>query len=248
MEFMSQYDAKIMYVHGEDNSVADALSWLPAMAINTAEETMFTAKNTYAHCAEDEDDVVVASILDSSDSPLCGAEGLANRVRSKVCTTLSITTDKILLDEIKKGYEEDCWIQDTLSKAKAGMPGTTLTNGLWYVGSRLIVPQVGHIRETLFRLVHDVLGHFGFDKTYGMLQDSYYWLNMRHDLEAAYVPGCVECQRNKSATSKLSGPLHPLPVPEEHGDSVVMDFIGPLPQDGDFDMILTFTDRLGADV
>ena len=119
---------------------------------------------------------------------------------------------------------------------------------MWYVGERLIVPREGSIRETLFRLAHDVLGHFGFDKTYAALRGSYYWPNMRRDLETTYVPGRIECQRNKGSTSKPTGPLHPLPVPDQRGDSVAMDFIGPLPMDEGFDMILTLTDRLGSDV
>ena len=63
-----------------------------------------------------------------------------------------------------------------------------------------------------------------------------------------YIPGCADCQRNKSHTSKPLGPLHPLPVPDGCCDSIVMDFIGPLPKDGDFDMILTIMDCLGSDI
>jgi hypothetical protein len=71
---------------------------------------------------------------------------------------------------------------------------------------------------------------------------------MRHDLQYAYVKGCADCQRNKASTSLPSGPLHLLPVPDQRGDSVVMDFIGPLPPDDDCDTIITFTDRLGSDI
>jgi len=42
--------------------------------------------------------------------------------------------------------------------------------------------------------------------------------------------------------------LHPLPVPDARGDSVAIDFIGPLPVDEGFDMIVTLTDGLGADI
>ena len=111
-----------------------------------------------------------------------------------------------------------------------------------------MIPRVGSVRETLFRLAHDVLGHFSFDKTYASLRDSYYWPNMRKELESAYVPGCVECQRNKSSTTKPFGPLHLLPIPENRGDSVAIDFIGPLPLDSGFNQITSFTDRLGSDV
>jgi hypothetical protein len=47
---------------------------------------------------------------------------------------------------------------------------------------------------------------------------------------------------------KPSGPLHPLPVPDDRGDSVAIDFIGPLPLDDGFDCILSMTDRLGSDI
>ena len=143
---------------------------------------------------------------------------------------------------------DDKWIQHTLLKAKDGMPGIQLMNGLWYVGSRLIIPHVGDVRETLFHLAHDVLGHFGFDKTYGSLCNSFYWPNMQKELESAYVPRYIECQCNKSTTSKPIGPLHPLPVLDACSDSVAINFIGPLPWDEGYDMIVTFTDHLGVDV
>ena len=66
--------------------------------------------------------------------------------------------------------------------------------------------------------------------------------------ETAYIPSCTECLRNKSSTHKPTGPLHPLPIPDTRGDSVAMDFIGPLPLDENFDCILSMTDQLGSDI
>jgi hypothetical protein len=111
-----------------------------------------------------------------------------------------------------------------------------------------VVPRTGTIWEDLFRLAHDTLGHFGGEKSYRVLRDSYYWPNMQRDLELAYVPGCAPCQRNKSQSHKPKGPLHPLPVPDERGDRIAMDFIGPLPLDKGYDCILTITDALGSDI
>lgn len=37
-------------------------------------------------------------------------------------------------------------------------------------------------------------------------------------------------------------------MPEARGDSVCLDFVGPLPEDSGFNCILTITDRLGSDV
>jgi hypothetical protein len=116
------------------------------------------------------------------------------------------------------------------------------------VGDRLIIPHVGTCREDLFCLAHDTLGHFGMDKSYAALRDSYYWPNMRTDLMEAYIPACIDCQRNKSSTSKPHGPLHPLPIPGAWGDSVALDFIGLLPEDEGYNCILSMTDRMGSDV
>lgn len=120
------------------------------------------------------------------------------------------------------------------------------TTKLLYLRDRLVIPKWGDTREQLFRLAHDTLGHFGMDKSYGALRGSYYWPNMRRDLEAAYIPSCTDCQRNKSSTRKPTGPLHPLPVPDARFDSIAIDFIGPLVEDSGYNGIVTMTDRLGA--
>jgi len=162
-----------------------------------------------------------------------------------VNAVLSVTTDKSILERIQTGYLEDEFCKRV---ATSTMAGWRESNGLWYIGDRLLIPRVTDIRENLFRLAHDTLGHFGADKSYAALRDSYYWPNMRRDLERAYIPSCVDCLRNKSPTTRPPGPLHPLPVPESRGDSIAMDFVGPLPTDKNYDCILTITDRLGADI
>ena len=114
-----------------------------------------------------------------------------------------------------------------------------MASGMW---------GVGNIRKNLFCLAHDALSHFSADKSYGSLRDSYYWPNMCRDLERSYIPSCIDCQRNKSRTTKTPGPLHPLPVPDACGDSVTMDFIGPLPVNNGFNTILMMTDRLNSNI
>ena len=85
----------------------------------------------------------------------------------------------------------------------------------------------------------------GSSESYASLRNTYYWPNMRRDLEEAYIPNC---QRNKNKTTKPTGPLHPLPIPDGHGDSIAIDFVGPLPIDDGFDTIVTITNRLGSDI
>lgn len=71
---------------------------------------------------------------------------------------------------------------------------------------------------------------------------------MRQDLTESYIPFCTECMCNKSHTTAIPGPLHPLPVPDGQGDSVAIDFIGPLPEDHGHNMLITMTGRLNSDI
>jgi hypothetical protein len=222
MEHLSQFDMSIHYIRGEDNTMADALSRLPA---DTCE--------------------VVDEDVDVADSPSRWDSWLKKGTSCNAILTIS--ADESFLNDVREGYKHDAFCQK-LCSVGTSMPGVRTQHGLWYLGDRLIIPRFNTLREDLFRLAHDSLGHFGAEKSYANIRNCYYWPNMRRDLETAYVPACPECQRNKSATSKAKGPLHPLPVPDAWGDSVCLDFVGPLPEDEGYNCILTITDRLGSDV
>ena len=73
-------------------------------------------------------------------------------------------------------------------------------------------------------------------------------LTIGQTCSVTYIPSCANCQWNKSTTTKVPGHLHPLPVPDEHGQSIMVDFIRPLKEDLGFNCILSTTDCLGADI
>jgi hypothetical protein len=218
-EFMSQYDMTITYIAGEDNSIADALSRVPEGAFPSESVDKVTPH---------------FSSQFANDTP-------------GIHATISITADPSVLKTIRNGYSDDEFCKKVILSAPS-TAGISTSNGLWYIGDRLLIPCTGTIREDLFRLAHDTVGHFGADKSYATLQDAYYWPNMQRDLEKAYIPLCTDCLCNKSATTKPSGPLHPLPIPDGRGNSVAIDFIGPLPLDEHYNCILSMTDRLGSDI
>ena len=161
-------------------------------------------------------------------------------------TSLRISNDPSWLAAIRDGYAGDKWCLRL--RDNVGSLGIKEVDGLLFVGDRLAIPRVPHVRESLFRCAHDALGHFGFEKSYTFLRDAYYWPNMRKELNSLYIPSCESCQRNKSPTTRPAGPLHPLPIPERRGEVVTIDFVGPLPPDCGFDAICTATDPLGADL
>jgi len=211
-EFMSQYNIKITYIHGEDNTVANTLSCLPP-------------------------DTFPVKTLDLTSPP-----PVASR---HITAILSITTDTQLLNDIITGYQTNDFCQQLPLE---GMKAIQQHTGLWYLHDQLIVPCTGTVHKQLYRLAHNNSGHFGADKSYAALHGSYYWPNMCHNLEHLYIPSCEDCQQNKSSTTKPVRPLHPLPVPDTHSDSITINFVGPLPVDQGYDCILTMTNHLNADL
>lgn len=132
-----------------------------------------------------------------------------------VAPVLALNTDSQLLSLIKTGYAEDPWCRKLLSDG-IKVAGVSRRGGLLYVADRLVVPRVPSVRESLFRLAHDSLGHFGAEKSYESLRNSFYWPKMRRDLENAYIPACVECQRNKAPTVKPAGLCTPCLYPMDN--------------------------------
>jgi hypothetical protein len=181
--------------------------------------------------------------------PTLGYNGIKTIVAATLNKRISsqFQLEDTLLQEIKTGYDTDLFTAK-IQGASSGMPNVTQTNGFWFIDDCLFVPKVKHVCELLFRIAHDQLGHFSSTKSYHALRESFYWPNMRRDLENTYIPTCAECQRNKSQTTKPLGSLHPLPIPDQRCDSIAMDFIGPLPLDEGDDCILTITDRLESDI
>lgn len=88
---MSQFDMTIVYIRGEDNTVADALSRVPINGFPTER---------------------AAEILSKAD-----IWGLDNHVGA----VLSVATDKSVLNSIRAGYKEDDFVQKLLKTVMPGV-------------------------------------------------------------------------------------------------------------------------------
>lgn len=252
-EFLGQYDYKIAYIRGEDNQAVDALSRLTCQTVDP--------DSLSPSC------IAAVRLLNGALAGLNAVAAIPATGTDEVASSgsLRISSDPAWLKRIRDGYAHDRWCGRLLGllaegqadvfaqlasgalDGKAGS-GVRVNNGLLYVGERLVIPRVPELREGIFRLAHDALGHFGVDKSYAAIRDSYFWPKMRRELETMYIPSCDACQRNKGETRRPRGPLHPLPVPDARCDSVAIDFVGPLPTDAGMDCIVTMTDRLGSDM
>lgn len=96
-------------------------------------------------------------------------------------------------------------------------PRTRGTQRLHTVIRQLAVPE--SLREEVMEQHHDELlggGHQGFDRTYHLVRQRYYWPRMYSDLQQ-YVKSCDSCQKAKTPQHAHPPPLTPLPiVPKFH--------------------------------
>ena len=243
MEELSIYDCKFVYVKGEDNTMADALSRYPTS--HTSSDLIAQNNAQHPHIGFKKDNIFLLHRSTTIPTPFTAIAALTDINPQK--TKLEFSIDDDTITKLREGYQNDPWCQKLIS-ASRGMPNLLIKDGLWFINERLIIPANCGMREHIFRLAHDTLGHFGFHKTYETIRNAYFWPQMRKDLEEGYIPSCVDCLRNKNSTIKPTGPLHPLPVPDDRCQSISMDFIGPLPLDEGYDCLLTITDRLGSDI
>lgn len=74
---MSQFDAKIVYVKGDNNTVTDALLRLPIEMAPDSMAAIQLAHAPYDHCEDDEDTTIYAVLPASPNCPLFSAHALA---------------------------------------------------------------------------------------------------------------------------------------------------------------------------
>jgi len=118
-----------------------------------------------------------------------------------------------------------------------------LRNGLvWYKQNRLYVLE-GKMRDIILKERHDGLlaGHGGAKHTTTFLKKSYYWPNLKNNVEE-YVKTCLICQQNQTLNKKQTSLLQPLPIPEGPWESVSMDFMVNLPPSRGFNAIMVVVD------
>ncbi|RXW11428.1 hypothetical protein EST38_g14427, partial [Candolleomyces aberdarensis] len=169
MEYLSQFDGKFVYVKGEDNTVADALSRTELIESSDLAEQLATEFDLW----DDRklSDVRLLKPLESS--PLAATTIVRDCVPqlndSQPHTLAAALVDdrksiRLAIDEefiraMVQGYTVDPWCQKLADAAE--------------------VPDAPGLRETVFQLAHDALGHFGFQKAYEALRGDFYWPNMR---------------------------------------------------------------------
>ena len=159
--------------------------------------------------------------------------------------------DRAVLMDIKNGYLKDPLCSKVLANV-GHHKNFKITDGLLYTHNRagdsvLCIPSViqgkRRLTEVAIAQAHEVLGHFGPQKTAEYIRRHYWWPRIGQDVEQ-YCKTCPICQTTKSSTQRVPGLLHSLPIPTRPWGLIAMDFVGPFPESGGYDYLWVVICRL----
>lgn len=99
----------------------------------------------------------------------------------------------------------------------------------WAEAHQVVIPQA--VRTPLMEVAHEGFGgHLGIKKTYLKLLNDFYWPGIKKDV-TSFVNSCTTCQIVGKPNQTIPPyPLHPIKVPSEPFQKILIDIVGPLPK------------------
>jgi hypothetical protein len=91
---------------------------------------------------------------------------------------------------------------------------------------QLYVPE--SLVEIILKAFHDDFGHFGIKRTVNLIEEKFYFPNMRRKVKK-YVASCENCQKSKWNNRQLSLDYRPITA-NEVDELLSIDLFGPLPK------------------
>jgi hypothetical protein len=82
-----------------------------------------------------------------------------------------------------------------------------------------------------------------FEKTVHQLEKYYYWQGMRAEVKQ-YTASCEICQRQQESNHSKYGLLHPLPIAEDRGTDLSIDWFFLNPSEDGYDSVMVVICRL----
>ena len=151
--------------------------------------------------------------------------------RSLLLTVMS--TQVTGFEKMKNQYQTDPYFCNIVGELQRSIGSEKLPFRLYdrylFKGNKLCIPK-GSLREQIIKELHGngLGGHFGKDKTMGMVADRYYWPKMFKDVERL-MKRCSTCQLGKGSSQNMR--LYtPLPEPKMPWIHLSMDFVLGLPK------------------
>jgi hypothetical protein len=112
--------------------------------------------------------------------------------------------------EFKEAYEA---IENPVLRYRSQWIEYVIQDVLLFKGNQLRIPNCS-MRENLLKEKHSggLARHFGHDKTFAKLSESYFWPGMQSEVKK-FVDKCRICQHSKGR-KKNAGFYQPFPIPE----------------------------------
>jgi hypothetical protein len=154
--------------------------------------------------------------------------------------------EHLLISKLKAAYATD----PAFSNPDV-MATMEFKNGLWYKThkGRLVVavPNDLEVRRELIAAYHcpPYRGHGSWSKTQDLIERYFHWAGL-HTQVRKFCEECDFCQRNKASNLAQAGQLQPIPPPIQPWDTISLDWIVGLPEDGPTgnNSILVVVDKL----
>jgi len=156
--------------------------------------------------------------------------------------------DAAMIRTIKESYSKDPLTSMVLSNPENHRQSFRIKDGLiWTKNNKdeytICVPRNKEIISDILSKAHEIVGHYGDQRTCEYVRRWYWWPQMSKTT-ATFCKTCEFCQRSKTTNQKPTGKLHQLPVPHKPWDSIGMDFVGPFPESKGYNYLWVVICRL----
>uniref|UniRef100_A0ABD2XQU4 RNA-directed DNA polymerase n=1 Tax=Trichogramma kaykai TaxID=54128 RepID=A0ABD2XQU4_9HYME len=218
LEYLSQFDIKFVYLPGQDNSVADALSRIDSLVSPSTLDLSFDSVDNNLGRQSD-----ISEVQTFSFPTLFKCEELSNLQAE---------------DEPLKKILADPSHELKLVKLRLGNSDRYLYCNVQGNIIRPYVPLV--LRIKIIKLYHSA-AHTSARITYRAVREKYVWPNMSRDV-TEFCKTCLACQCSKISRGNKP-PLGKFITPDARFQHVHIDLVGPLPESQGFTYLFTMIDR-----
>jgi hypothetical protein len=158
-----------------------------------------------------------------------------------------LPNDDEFIMKIKAAYANDKLFSLVMNQPKEH-PTFEIKDGIiWFTNHNknrvTCVPRNRDLITEVLTQAHQIVGHFGNQRTAEYVRRWYWWPHIAKDVRE-FCRTCESCQRSKTSTRPPAGKLHTLPIPTKPWDSIGMDFIGPFPESKGFNYLWVIICRM----
>ena len=271
-EYLARFNFDILYLKGDKNIVADALSRYYYSDKPDETHGVEAYVNADSRLDPEGDDLseVRFKEIEELRSNLAYVDSLDNTARDRVDhkrveaaildpgnetkkPSLKLSNPELqnALQSIASMYPEDPFFAPIYLHPEQYNKFDLHKDYLWTrnrAGERVICVPRGllkgkSIRGCIIGACHTTVGHLGTSKTLEYIRRWFWWPKITVDVED-FCKSCGQCQVAKSSKQRPPGWVHTMPIPGRPWESVGMDFSGPYPKVKGYDYILLVICRM----